>query len=325
MTIFFTLALLSCGTGCGEDPKPEPVRLECRSEAQVRGAEVLLRDIAEITTADKALATRLADISFGKRPAAGFFRALTREEIERRLVELGLALDRFALVGAREVALVPVFTLLQPKDVLEVADGIMRSAVASEANPGDIEFEAGPTVAVQVPPGRRTFDLAGSLRGGRLDLASAIVDVKVVIDGEAWKTLTLSYRLRRFVHAVVVERPIQKGQPFADDNVALKRIEAQNSSLTLVSRFDLLEGKVAARNLTPNRPLTPADVTGPAVVWRGEIVTLVSDSGRIKLATKARADQDGAAGARILVTNLASGKVLQATVVGPGVVTAGAR
>lgn len=325
MTNLFAFALLQLLAGGGEDPKPEPVRIDCRSEARLRGTEILLRDVADVTSVDKGLAERLADVSFGKRPAPGSFRALTREEIEKRLLALGLGTDRVLLLGSREIGLVPVFVPMQAKDLLEAADGVMSAALATEQAAGEVTFEAGAVAPIQVPPGRRSLDLRPTLRGGRFEIASAIVDVQILVDDEPWKTVPIAYRLRRFVEAVVVEKAIPKGQPFSDDNVSVRRIEAPSAAMPLLGKLAALEGKVAARNLTANRPLLASDLTGPAVVWRGDIVTLVSETGRVKLATKARADQEGPVGARILVTNLGSGKVLSAIVLGPGVVTATSR
>ena len=309
-----TLLTLLLAFGGGDE-----IRLELRPEIMVRGIEVQLRDFADVTCTDAELRDRIGRVSIGKRPALGNTRVVTREELGQRLLAAGVATDRVHVFGAREVSLVPAFALLQAREVLEAADGVLRAALALEAD-ADIEAEAGSLAIQHVPPGRTGYDLSAEVRNGRLEAKSAIVDVRVLVDGEPWKTIPVPYKLRRYRQALVVTAPVPRGQPLTAENVTLKRVEVQLGNALFVDSPEAVTGMVSARNLTANRLLQPQDVAAPAVVRRGDLVTIVSQKGRVKVATKGIAEQDGAVGTLVAVRNLTSQRVLAAVVQGHGVV-----
>ena len=83
-----TLTLLAL-LGGGEGDKAKAVRVICKADADIRGTEVLLRDLAEVSTPDDDLTARLLRISFGRRPAYGFSRVLSRRDILRGALASG--------------------------------------------------------------------------------------------------------------------------------------------------------------------------------------------------------------------------------------------
>jgi flagella basal body P-ring formation protein FlgA len=95
-------------------------------------------------------------------------------------------------------------------------------------------------------------------------------------------------------------------------------VEAAGEVSPYLTSFDGVRGKVAARELRAGAMLTLRSISDPAVVYGGDPINLVAVNGRVQVATRAVALQDGAVGDRIAVRNLASNKVVQAAVHGPG-------
>lgn len=316
-----TLALAALPGGDGPSPVSRPLlRIEMKVEAQIRGTQVLLRDVADVGGNDAVLVERVQQLALGRRPAPGFSRTLGVDEVRARLAETGLAADAVAWSGPRETGLVPLFAQLQPKELLAVAEPVLR-AVLEQAAASDVELEVLTQLGVtQVPPGRRSLDLRARLRDRALTETSAVVDVEVLVDDEVFRTLPVSFRLKHFAHAVVVVRPARRGQPLTEECLELRRIPVSPLRPAAFQSLEELAGKVAARDLQANRPLALADVAEPAIVRKDEPVTVIATRGTVRVATRGLALQDGARGARILVRNLGSERVLAAVIVAPGTV-----
>ena len=326
------------GGGGGDDP---PVVVRCKADAELRGTEVWLRDIAEVETSDAELTARLLQVSFGKPPATGFERVLTQQDVMLRLVREGLTAARLRLVGAPSISLRPVVTRVQPSDVLEAAEPVLRAALAvggdgsgnsnsngsgSSSSSGadgaaaDVELEPATRLStLLVPPGRYAFELSGRLVGA-VSHGSATVEVTVLVDQEPFKVVRVPYRLHRYQRVLVAARPIEKAEPLGEANLELQRVEAAAGPCPFLTGFEAVAGRVAAQDLRQGTRLTLAAVAAPAVVFRGDVVHLVATEGRIRVATRAIALADGAAGDRIPVRNLTADRVVQAVVHGQGLV-----
>lgn len=69
--------------------------------------------------------------------------------------------------------------------------------------------------------------------------------------------------------------------------------------------------------------LRVSDTALPELVARGESVTIVYETASVSLSMRGLANEAGRMGAVVNVVNVASKKVLQATVIGPGRVSVG--
>ena len=313
-----TIATLALLFGGGDEETAITVR--CKADADIRGAEVLLRDIADVKSDDFELTERLLGVTFGRRPAVGYHRVLSHQDIMMRLAREGLRTERIKLSGPEKVVLHPKVVRIMPQDILDVADPVLAAALELEPQT-DIEFEPMTQIRpVLVPPGRFSMDLSARLRDGRIQHSSATIEIRVLVDDTEFKVLRVPYRLRRYQQILVVANAIRKGTPLNDQNLRLSREEAPQGTSPYVTTIDAVLGGVAARDLQAGTKLTIGAVAAPAVIYKGDQVNLVSVSGRIQVATRAVALSDGPVGARIPVRNLTANKVVQAEIRGRGLV-----
>lgn len=318
-TLLLTSMLAVQGERAGEAAAPVVV-VECKTDADIRGAEIQLRDLAEVRTPDPELTQRISEVSFGRRPAFGFSRIISRQDILMRLTGEGLRANQLDLTGARQVVLHPVGVRLMPSDILSAADPVLEAVLELE-NDSDIEFEVLSKLRpVTIPPGRRSMDLSASLRDGTVHHGSAVIDVAVIVDDVEFKTIRVPYKLRRYRQVLVSSVAIRRGMPLSETNLELRRMEASSGTSPYLTNFDSIRDKVAARDINANTKMTHGTITDPAVIFSGDPVNLVATSGRIQVATRAVALGDGAVGARIPVRNLTANKIVQATVRGRGLV-----
>jgi flagella basal body P-ring formation protein FlgA len=306
-------ALLAGGDG-------PSVEVRCKTEASIRGTEILLADVAEVRVDDTELLARLLAISFGPRPGFGYSRQLSRNDVMLRLAHEGLSLDGLHLTGADDILVQPLFRTLDPQEILDAAEPVLRAAMLHGADE-DFELEPAPRPkAMRFPPGRRSFELTARVRDGRVQPTSAIVDIGVLVDGEEAQIVPVSFRIRRFHYVLATTQVVRQGDPLGEHNLELRRIEAAYGTSHWLTALDDVRGMVAARDLRAAQQLSVGAAVAPAVVARGDQVTLVVNNSRIRVATRAIAQESGRVGDPVVVTNLSSGTTVQATVAGPGVV-----
>lgn len=123
------------------------------------------------------------------------------------------------------------------------------------------------------------------------------------------------------VEVAVLTRAIERGEAVRSTDVVVER--RVRESVPADARFDGVEfdGRVAKRALAAGAPVRQNDLIRPDLVARGEAVSIVYEAPGLVLTLRGKANEAGAKGDVISVTNPQSKKVLQATVVSPGRVT----
>ena len=173
---------------------------------------------------------------------------------------------------------------------------------------------------IQSPRGRQSMELKARVRGNKAGQDSATVDVDLLVDGEKWKTVPLQYRLTRFVPVLRVIGAVRGGTPLGPDNLMLAREKQTAAPGFYVRSFDAVTGMIARRNLQGGQLLTITDVGEPALIHRGDIVTVVLTRGRVKVTAKAIASQDAARGERLQLTNMTTHAPITGIATAPGTV-----
>ena len=313
------LAAFATGDGSSRVDKPgAQIEIVCKPQALIRGTRILIADLADILPPGTA-AHRIGQIPFGARPAAGFSRVVSKHEILQCMVMAGEAAARLEMKGAREVVVQPAYTEVRPQDIRDSAEVVLRAALATDQS-DDVEFELVTRLKhMRVPPGREGVDFKARVRDGQIGVSRAIVDLSILVDDEVYKVVPLQYKLRRYHQVLKIDRTIRKGEPFTRANLDLVRQEMSQASGFYLQSFKDVLGKVARRNLQSNRLLYLGDVMEPAIVYKGQLVTVVAASGRVRVTIQGIATQNGAKGDVIYVTNQSTNRLISAVVYAPGV------
>jgi flagella basal body P-ring formation protein FlgA len=116
---------------------------------------------------------------------------------------------------------------------------------------------------------------------------------------------------------------VGRGELVGSTDIELQKRRISADIGPIISEIDDIVGKEARRNLSPGNTLNYADLRSPELVRRGDLVTLVSTGSGLKVSMQGKAMANGAAGDRILVTNLSSGKRLEGVVAEDGSVLMG--
>ena len=129
---------------------------------------------------------------------------------------------------------------------------------------------------------------------------------------------TLSGRAEAVVDLPVLARPVARGEVIAAADIDWIQLAEGRVRAEHLASEDALVGMAARRALRPGAPVRELDVEAPSIIERGEIVSLVFQSGALTLAARARAMEDGAEGELIRFVNLQSNRTVEAVAEGPG-------
>ena len=320
MNAFATIGLcLATLLGGGGDDKDKPVTsVRLKPAVAVRGLDMTIGELCELVPSDGA-ALALAQIKFGTAPSAGHGRTISRTEILQTIARAGVDVATFKVEGADETVVQTLTIEVQGQEMLEAATAALQAQLAVEG--GDVEYTPPERLRhLQAPPGRRSQELRARVRDTRTGPNSAVVDVEILVDGDCWKKVPVQFRLQRYHRILKTTGTLRAGTPLGPDTLVVAREPMDQASGLYLDRLEQIEGMLAARNLQAGARITLGDIAPPAIVRKGDIVTVVLTKGRVKVTARAMANHDAPLGGRVVLTNTQSRNTLTGVVQAPGLV-----
>jgi flagella basal body P-ring formation protein FlgA len=120
--------------------------------------------------------------------------------------------------------------------------------------------------------------------------------------------------IRAFERVVVASAPLDRQELIGANDVRLERRELVSRANRPFTRLEDVIGKQPVRSIEANEILTSTTIERPTLMKRGSAITLVFDSGALRVETAGVAEESGKSGEMIQVKNPASGKILRGVV-----------
>jgi flagella basal body P-ring formation protein FlgA len=133
----------------------------------------------------------------------------------------------------------------------------------------------------------------------------------ISVNGEEVERRWIQAELRVFADVIVAARSLAYHETITIDDIRMGRRELNTFSLRALTDPQEVMGRHAVRTIEMNEVLTPAMVSLPQVVQRGNRVSLVFESVGLRAEIAGRAMQAGKIGERIRVENTSSGKIIE--------------
>ncbi|MGZ5049744.1 MAG: flagellar basal body P-ring formation chaperone FlgA [Methylobacter sp.] len=135
-----------------------------------------------------------------------------------------------------------------------------------------------------------------------------------------WSIFT-SAIIKTYQMVVVSTRLIQRGEIVTPQHLAVERREVTNLREDFVTQKEQIENKQAARQLDAGTILSPRHFVEPKLIKRGDKVIISTAKADFSIKMSGIAMMDGVKGQMISVKNQSSGRIINATVVEPGLVS----
>lgn len=152
------------------------------------------------------------------------------------------------------------------------------------------------------------------------------LEVDVVAGGAIVQTIPLVVQVRMLIKVVVARRPINQGATIRPEDVDHVALAFTRTDKLGVNDPALVIGQRAKRFISSGTMVDPKELESVPLVMRGQLVTLESIAGAVRVVTTAKATRDGLLGEMIKVRATDNKRIeFDAVVVGPGRVQIGGR
>lgn len=290
------------------------------AEAAVPDDEVSLGEVATVE-ADEPLASRLRAVRLGPAPAVGAVHRVDAEWVRLRLRGARIDPARVRIAGAERVLVTRAFQVVPGAALVEAVTRLAAARAEQGTGAGDGGIVLQPLAVpedLRVPLGTLSLEprLAPAPPGATV--LAAMVTVR--LDGRDHQSVPLTLRVARHRPVLVAARPLEPRRPPGPDDLRLE------PRLTTEIPADALTERPEAADLEVVRPVRAGEIVTARslrprlVVRRGELVTLVLESGGLRITAQGQAGQDGRRGDPVRVTNLGSRREVLGVVEAPGLV-----
>jgi flagella basal body P-ring formation protein FlgA len=240
------------------------------------------------------------------------------------LREKAAAMPRSLLLLAAAITLLGHAALAgaPPRETItseEIARQLQRE-LGDRLPSGRVELDLdNPSLRIAVPagdpPAVGVDNVVYDARTGRVS-----ADVTASADAADAEPVRVTGRVYRMIDMPVLTHPIAPGDVITARDVETIAVRSERLTQNFVGTEAELLGKTPRRSIRPGELVRPADLQVPIVIHKGELVTVVLQAPGMTLTAQAKALADGTQGSAIRVSNTRSGRMLEATVIGPGTV-----
>jgi flagella basal body P-ring formation protein FlgA len=124
------------------------------------------------------------------------------------------------------------------------------------------------------------------------------------------------------VRIVVPAHDIVRGDVIGESDLTYVTVDGNALMSGVPTKMEEIKGMQARRVLSAGQPFRGDDVRRPIVITKGQSVTMQFSAPGVELIATGRAMSEGGIGDMVTIQNLASFRMIAATVIAPGVVRA---
>ncbi len=159
-----------------------------------------------------------------------------------------------------------------------------------------------PYVCKVIPPVRTNY------------LGTIPLSVVFDIHNQTQKKVSVSVKIEVDTDVVVVQNPLNRNQIISEDDVEVISMDMAELPSNYISSLSEVVGKRALRAINPKEILRSDIIELPPLVRKNDIVSIILESGALKISMIGEARESGRSGDRIKVVNLDSKKEIFARV-----------
>ena len=282
-----------------------------KKRVEIKGKEIRLNDLAVITGPDGALKRDLGQVFITNAPPPGRNIKIQRDYIAHRLRASGLPLNLVKWNLPQTVFVTRASRTLKADFVRKVLD-----AYCSRTEPyksGDWELVNLKTGQLPViPVGELTYKVVPESSSNAVRITLTIY---LNVNGEAAGKVRASARINLFGRVAVAVRTMEKGSVIKASDLKIARVNLNRVRKSVIRDPRQALGMSCRRRIHQGQPVFERDLIKHAAVKRGDMVTIVAESGALRVSTAGRAKENGSVGDNIAVINLNSKKVIMAQIV----------
>jgi flagella basal body P-ring formation protein FlgA len=209
----------------------------------------------------------------------------------------------------------------QPTPAGNTLEGVVSQYISDKlANMGGrIHVRFSPNVRTVLSLSRPEYDFRIHWRTEQ-QLGPVSLEVDVLRKGHLEQSVPMVVEVSLTLSVAMAARPINRGQVVRSEDVQLHDVDFYHLDRIGLTDLGMIVGQQARRFVRTGEMIYLRDLKPCPLVHQGDLVTVWSDAGGLKIKTAGKAMENGIYGETIQVRNESSRQVFQATVAGPQVV-----
>ncbi|MEJ5244391.1 MAG: flagellar basal body P-ring formation chaperone FlgA [Bacteroidota bacterium] len=129
-------------------------------------------------------------------------------------------------------------------------------------------------------------------------------------DGKTISTEQIRVKIKKFRQLPVTTRFIRSGETLSNADFTIRRFDVTNFNENELVVNNSIVGKITRNGIPKDNPFKISDLSNDVIIKKGQIVTIIAQSGAISIKTLGTALQDGGAGDVIRVKRNGQGNVV---------------
>lgn len=280
--------------------------IRVKESATVRGKEILLKDLAEVTAQSQSLSEALEALPVGQAPPPGLTRTFDPDLIVIKLRQYKIDPSGIRIESPRHVVVAGAHRVIESDELFQAAKSAVLKGREQELERITVRPDTLPSALV-APPGEVELRARPRFQSS-VGLGSIPVIVEVWIDGRLYRAVSLAVRLSLMREVVVVNYPLPRHAVVKEADVRLERRDIGPLAHEPLQDLTLAVGRRTTRTLAMGEVVVSESVELPPLIQKGEAVTLMVETPRLLVTAKGIAQEGGKAGQLVRVKNTASGR-----------------
>lgn len=292
------------------------IDIALKHRASLPRVQIMLGDVAELTSADETLVLALKKIRLGRLPPSGQAR-LGREQIEKWIAsQMAWRHPPLTWSGAQQVSIDLLSRTIAGEQLMESARQALESWLDGRVERSAIVPDA-PVPELKVPD-------AGSLRlqprlstlGNQVPARSRVW-VDVWVDDTLLRTIAVQFSIQAYRPVYVASAELGAGRTVQTEQFEIRKVNVAGLGVPVAVR-DAPAAWRLRRAMAPGGVLLESQIEEAPAVVRGQAATLVSRFGAIVLESTVQVLQDGLPGQMVRVKPALSNEAVTARVIKAG-------
>lgn len=293
------------------------LEIRLREQVEVAGDRVRLGELGEILGAEGGLQQALEPLELLAAPEPGGERKLAAAEISQLFAQKADGLPEVRWSGAKTLTLKRAGQQLGPAQIESLIAQFLQQHKAKLPK-GQVRFRISqPPAPFTLPAGQLASEI---IPGDPGLLKSRSMTLIFRADGRLLKTLLVRGEMEVVTAVVAAAADLERGTLLSAKDLQLIERDLGGLRDPYFDPAELL-GKKLKRPVRSGEILLPAMVDSPAVIKRGDVVSMQLRGAGFSLSAQGIARQDGLVGETILVRNSNSRQDISCQVTGPGQVS----
>lgn len=290
------------------------LEIRLREQVEVAGDMVRLGELGEILGAEGGLQQALSPLELFAAPEPGGERQLAAAEVAQVFGQKAAGMPEVRWSGAKTLTLKRAGQQIGPAQIETLISQYLQQHKAKLPK-AQVRFRVSqPPAPFTLPAGKLSSEI---IPGDPGLLKSRSMTLIFRVDGRLLKTLLVRGEMEAITAVVAAAADLERGSLLGARDLQLIERDLGGLRDPYLDPAELL-GKKLKRPLRAGEILLPTMVDSPAVIKRGDVVSMRLRGAGFSLSAQGIARQDGLAGETILVRNSNSRKDISCQVIGPG-------